>query len=239
MTGWFVVSVVKRRNDIADVAWGLGFVMLAWLAFYLGGYSARSLVVNGLVSVWGLRLAWHIFLRNRRKKEDYRYKKWEGAGWPAYVRSFVQVFVLQGVLMLLVVSPVIYVNLLTDSGWRLLDWVGVMVWLVGFGFEVVADWQLKKFLADKGNRGKIMREGLWGYSRHPNYFGEVVMWWGLFVVALSVPGGLVTVVGPMMITYLILFVSGIPLLEKKYEGRKDFEEYKKVTSVFIPWFPKK
>ena len=239
MTGWFVVSIIKRRNDIADVAWGLGFVMLAWLAFYLGGFSARSLVVNGLVSVWGLRLAWHIFLRNSKKKEDYRYKKWGGVGWLAYVRSFVQVFLLQGALMLVIASPVVYVNLSANSGWGLLDWVGLVVWLIGFSFEVVADWQLKKFLEDKNNEGKIVRDGLWRYSRHPNYFGEVVMWWGLLVMALPIPGGWVTMVGPMMITYLILFVSGVPLLEEKYEGREDFEEYKRVTSVFIPWFPKK
>lgn len=239
MTGWFVVSIIKRRNDIADVAWGLGFVMLAWLAFYLGGYSVRSLVVNGLVSMWGLRLAWHIFSRNRKKKEDYRYKKWGGVGWLAYVRSFVQVFLLQGALMLVIASPVVYVNLSANSGWGLLDWVGLVVWLIGFSFEVVADWQLKKFLEDKNNKGKIVRDGLWRYSRHPNYFGEVVMWWGLLVMALPIPGGWVTMVGPVMITYLILFVSGVPLLEEKYEGRKDFEEYKRVTSVFIPWFPKK
>lgn len=239
MTGWFAVSVIKRRNDIADVAWGLGFVMLAWLAFYLGGFSVRSLVVNGLVSVWGLRLAWHIFSRNRKKKEDYRYKKWKGVGWLAYVRSFVQVFMLQGALMLVIAAPVVYVNLSANSGWGLLDWIGLVVWLIGFSFEVVADWQLKKFLEDENNKGKIVREGLWRYSRHPNYFGEVVMWWGLLVMALSIPGGWVTMVGPVMITYLILFVSGVPLLEKKYEGREDFEEYKRVTSVFIPWFPKK
>lgn len=241
MTAWFVVAVIIRRNDVADIAWGQGFVLLAWISYSISPIKTPSgLVINILITIWGLRLAWHIFQRNRRKTEDERYAVWrrEWGKW-FYVRSYVQVFILQGIFLYLIAIPMFYHHLVaTRQTFTMVDGLGFMVWVFGFCFESVADSQLKRFVSRKENKGHIMTSGLWRYSRHPNYFGEVMQWWGIFLYAVGLPGGFITVIGPLTITCLILFVSGVPLLEKKYAGRSDFEKYKKETSVFIPLPPK-
>lgn len=239
MTLWFIVSVIKKRNDVADIAWGLGFLLLAWFSFYLSGYSFKGLLVDGLVTVWGLRLAWHIYNRNKNKPEDPRYLEWRKTWKNFYFRSFLQVFMLQGIFLFIISLPVIYINHSVSRGFGILDIIGLLVWGVGFYFESTGDGQLKEFISNPNNKGKLMDRGLWKYSRHPNYFGEVTQWWGIFLIALSIPGSIFTIFGPLTITILILFVSGIPLLENKYAGRPDFEEYKKRTSVFIPLPPRK
>jgi steroid 5-alpha reductase family enzyme len=134
------------------------------------------------------------------------------------------------------VLPVLFINLGTGGPLGFFDLVGFLVWITGFYFESTGDAQLARFVRDPINKGKIMQSGLWKYTRHPNYFGEVTQWWGIFIISLSVPFGIFTIIGPLTITYLILFVSGVPMLEKKYAGRADFEAYKKRTSVFFPWF---
>jgi steroid 5-alpha reductase family enzyme len=240
MTTWFLISMVKKRNDIADIAWGLGFVLLAWISFFLSqDYPFRGLVVNTLVSIWGLRLAWHIYKRNKGKQEDYRYLAWrkEWGKW-FVIRSYLQVYILQGLFLFLIIQPILFINKNIEAI-GLLDIFGVLVWLIGFYFESVGDRQLKQFVSNPVNKGKIMDRGLWRYTRHPNYFGEVVLWWGVWILALSIPNGFLTIIGPITITILILFVSGIPMLEKKYAGRPDFEAYKKRTSVFFPLPPKR
>jgi len=239
MTFWFIVSIIKKRNDIADIAWGLGFVLMAWLSFYLSDYSFKALLVNGLVTVWGLRLALHIYYRNKNKPEDSRYLEWRKTWKNFYLRSFLQVFLLQGIFLFLISFPVMFINHAVSNSFGVLEIIGFLVWGLGFYFESVGDKQLKEFISNHANKGKLMDRGLWQYSRHPNYFGEVTQWWGIFTIALSIPGSLLTIIGPLTITILILFISGIPLLEKKYAGRPDWEEYKKKTSVFIPLPPKK
>ncbi len=248
MTGWFVLSILKKRNDVADVAWGLGFVLLAWGGLFASGsISERAVIVLLLVSVWGVRLAWHIARRHRGKPEDFRYAKWrtEWGKW-FLLRSFGQVYLLQGFLLFLVSTPVLLImwsggeSLLRGTGYPLgiLDGVGLVIWLVGFFFESVGDKQLALFLRDETNKGKLMQSGLWRYTRHPNYFGEVMQWWGIFIMALSVPFGWLGVVGPLTITFLILKVSGVPLLEQKMAEHPDFAAYKAQTSLFFPWPPK-
>ncbi|NQV90557.1 DUF1295 domain-containing protein [Candidatus Uhrbacteria bacterium] len=236
MTLWFFVSLIRKRNDVADVAWGLGFVLMTWVSFILSDDSSlRGLLTGALVSIWGLRLAWHIHARNKGKQEDYRYLAWrkQWGKW-FYVRSYFQVFLLQGVLLFVIILPVLLINMRSGPGLGWLDAVGIAVWLFGFYFEAVGDAQLRRFLKNPTNKGKLMQEGLWAYTRHPNYFGEVTQWWGIWIVALSVPSGLLGVLGPITITFLIVKVSGIPMLEKKMEEHPDFAEYKKRTSVFIP-----
>jgi len=239
MTFWFIVSLLKKRNDIADIAWGLGFVLLSWSGSLMSGLNLRSLMVNLLVTVWGLRLAWHIYRRNQNKPEDYRYQAWRKEWKFFYLRSYLQIYLLQGLLLYLIVSPVLFINHSVFFSFRYLDILGLIIWMIGFYFESAGDKQLKQFISNPANKGKLMDQGLWRYSRHPNYFGEVAQWWGIFIIALSIPSGLITIISPVTITVLILFVSGIPLLEKKYSGRKDFEEYKKRTSIFIPLPPKR
>ena len=240
MSLWFIVSLIKKRNDVADIAWGLGFVLLAWVSYLISHDSGiRGLLMDVLVSVWGLRLAWHIYTRNKGKKEDYRYLLWrkEWGKW-FYLRSYAQVYLLQGILLFMIVLPVLLIYKNAGQALGFLDIAGVVVWLIGFFFESVGDAQLAKFISNSTNKGKLMQAGLWRYTRHPNYFVEVTQWWGIWLIALSTPNGIFGIIGPITITMLILFVSGVPLLEKKYTGRADFEEYKKRTSIFIPLPPK-
>lgn len=175
MSLWFLISVVKKRNDVADVAWGLGFILLTWSSFFLfASFSLRGLIASILVSIWGSRLAWHIHRRNRNKKEDYRYLAWRQEwGRFFYIRSYFQVYLLQGALLYLIIVPVLLINSNAGSSFNVIDSLGILVWLLGFFFEAVGDAQLARFLQDPANRGKIMQSGLWRYSRHPNYFGEV------------------------------------------------------------------
>lgn len=239
MSLWFVVSVVKKRNDVADVAWGLGFVLLAWTSFFLSGFGVVSFLVNILITIWGGRLAWHIYKRNKNKPEDKRYQDWRKKWKNFYIRSYIQIFILQGILLYLIVLPAIFINLNSLNELGLVQIIGILIWMVGFYFESTGDRQLKDFISNPVNKGKIMDQGLWRYTRHPNYFGEVTLWWGIFIIALSIPNAWVMIIGPLTITILILFVSGIPLLEKKYAGRSDFEAYKKRTSIFFPLPAKK
>jgi steroid 5-alpha reductase family enzyme len=241
MTGWFLLALWRRRNDLADIAWGGGFIAAALTAVFLQtGLGSRARLVVLLVILWGLRLAVHIGLRNLGKGEDERYRKWReewGRHW--LLRSYLQVFLLQGFLLYLISLPVIWTILAKPSPWSGLDALGLAVWIVGFVFEAVGDFQLARFKKDPAHRGKIIQTGLWRYSRHPNYFGEVTLWWGIYLLALSAPGGWMTIIGPLTITFLILKVSGIPLLEKKYVNNAAFQEYARRTSAFFPLPPRK
>ncbi len=241
MTSFFVVSLIKKRNDVADIAWGLGFVMLSWISFFVSPEPAvRNIIVSVLVSIWGFRLAGHIYIRNRGKKEDYRYLEWrEKWGSWFYLRSYFQVYILQGLLLYLIVLPVLFINKESGSGLGVLDFIGIFVWSIGFFFESVGDAQLASFLKNPKNRGKLMREGLWKYTRHPNYFGEALLWWGVWIIAFSATESFWLVISPMIITLLVLKVSGVTMLEKKMIEHPDFADYKKKTSVFIPLPPKK
>ncbi len=231
---WYGIGCALRRNDVADIAWGLGFVIMSWFAYSQSDHAARGLLVNTLVTIWGIRLAWHIAKRNWNKPEDHRYAAWRQTWTFFYLRSLFQIFLLQGVFLYVILFPVLFIHASRPAELRVIDAAAVVIWICGFLFESIADRQLKDFLANPAHKGKIMDQGLWAYSRHPNYFGEVVQWWAIFLLALPVPGGSVTVIGPLLITFLILFVSGVPMLERKYAGRADFEAYKKRTSMFLP-----
>ncbi|MCJ7679308.1 MAG: DUF1295 domain-containing protein, partial [Candidatus Aminicenantes bacterium] len=171
---------------------------------------------------------------------DFRYAKWrkEWGRW-FVLRSYFQVFILQGVLMGIIALPILLVNASMKPGLTWLDGLGVAVWVIGFCFETMGDLQLARFKKNPSNKGKIMTSGLWRYTRHPNYFGESAMWWGIFLITLSVPGGWVGVVSPVLITFILLFVSGVRMLEKKYGDNPEFQAYAERTSVFIPFPPKK
>ncbi|MBU1094482.1 MAG: DUF1295 domain-containing protein [Firmicutes bacterium] len=244
---FFVIAQIKKNNGLADMAWGLGFVVVALTGLiYTGIYTLPAVVVTGLVMIWGFRLFFFIGLRNWNKPEDFRYvdmrKKWK-TNIP--LKAFLKVFMLQGILLYIISLPIQLVNLNAtplsmNSSYTVLI-LGVILWLFGFYFEAVGDSQLKAFKKDPQNKGKILQTGLWKFTRHPNYFGEAVMWWAIFVVSIS--GfeliNLAGIVGPILITYLLLFVSGVPLLEKKYKDNALFQEYAKKTSIFIPMPPKK
>jgi len=243
MIAVWALSVVIKNAGIADTFWGLGFVLVAWITF-LGaeGYLGRRLLITLLVTAWGLRLAIHISLRSWGKGEDRRYQAWRRQyGEKFWWVSLFTVFLLQGAL-LWVISLVAQVGQWSPKPDRLvwIDGAGFLVWAVGFFFEAVADRQLAAFKANPANRGRVMAQGLWRYSRHPNYFGECLMWWGIFLVTLATPRSLWSIVSPLTITFLLLKVSGVTLLERTIvETRPDYREYQERTSAFIPWFPKR
>lgn len=239
MSAWFLISLVLRRSDVADIAWGLGFVLLAWV-LYLYYPSVQLSAVVIMITIWGVRLSVHILARNSKKSEDSRYQKWR-KDWGRWFapRSFLQIFVLQGLLLILIAAPALG---LAHAGGDTLHWInllGVFIWSIGFFFEAVSDYELSQFMKNPKNKGRLMTEGLRAYSRHPNYFGEVMLWWGIWLVAFGSNAFFWTIIGPLTITFLILKVSGVPMLEKKYQGNSEFERYKRSTSIFIPLPPKK
>lgn len=236
---FFIVGTIIKNNSIVDIGWGFGIVLTAWLLFFFSkDYTIGKIIVNTMVSLWGLRLFYHILKRNLFKAEDFRYQKWR-KDWGKYVvpRAFLQVYMLQGLFMFIVGFAANYANVygINFSWWML---IGVVVFLIGYYFEAVGDAQLKKHVNNPENKGKLIQTGLWKHTRHPNYFGEAVLWWGVFLVILIGGAPWYLVVSPIAITLLIRFVSGVPLLEKrmvKYEG---WEEYAKKTSIFIPFLKK-
>lgn len=241
-TSVFAIAQSKKNNGLIDIAWGMGFVVAAITSLVISKeINTRGLLVTALILLWGLRLSFHLFKRNWNKPEDYRYKamreRWGDSN--PYVTSYIRVFMPQLILLFIIVQPVLRVNLKNGGSLGLLDAVGLLIWIFGYFFEVVGDWQLKQFISNPENKGRLMKSGLWKYSRHPNYFGEATMWWGIFIIAMSVPGSVFTVISPIVITYLLLFVSGVPLLEKKYENHPEFKEYAEKTSIFFPLPPKK
>ncbi len=239
---FFLVGTLIKNNSIVDMGWGIGFVILAWFTtLRSGNLGGANLLITILISIWGVRLFYHIMKRNLGKEEDFRYAKWreEWGKW-VVLRAFFQVYMLQGVFMFIVALPVILINTRdTPGGISLFALIGLGIWIIGFFFESVGDYQLKKFKENPKNKGKIMSSGLWKYTRHPNYFGEATMWWGLAIISVSAGGSPAVFVSPIVITYLLLFVSGVPMLEKSFDKRPGYQEYKEVTPKFFPWFPKK
>ncbi len=243
LTILWAVSLVLRDASIVDVFWGTGFVFVAWTAYALAdGSQDRALLLALLVTAWGLRLTAHLAHRNLGKGEDYRYaemRRRHGDGWP--LRSLFVVFWLQGALIWVVSLPVQAAMAdPTPAGLGLLDWVGTAVWAVGLAFEAVGDWQLSRFKADPANRGKVMDRGLWRYTRHPNYFGDFCVWWGIWLVALAAGSTWWTVVGPAVMSVLLIRVSGIALLERSLSRRrKGYADYVARTSAFFPRPPRR
>jgi len=237
---WFAAAVYKKRNDIADIAWGIGYIIICGYLFFCYPATPVSRLLFLLVTAWGVRLSLHIYTRNKNKTEDFRYRAWREAwGRSFYIRSYLQVFLLQGLFLIIIISPVIHAALVAPATWNIFTWAGLFCWLVGFYFQAVADWQLSVFIRHKKTPGTIMQTGLWKYSRHPNYFGEILMWWAIFIITIPLPNSIFFIIGPLTISLLIVFVSGVPMLEKKYKGNPAFEAYKKRTSVLIPMPPRK
>lgn len=235
----WLVSLRLGDASIVDIFWGIGFAIASWTAHVVGGVdSARGWLVCGMVTVWGLRLAAHLARRNLGHGEDRRYRAMrEKHGGRFPLVSLGTVFVFQAVLLWVVSWPAQFVHVSggrSSIGW--LDALGMFMWAVGLAFEWVADVQLARFKASPANRRAVMDLGLWRYSRHPNYFGNFLLWWGIGVMALAA-GGWWTLAGPALLTFLLLRVSGVSLLESTItERRPGYREYMRRTSAFVPWF---
>jgi steroid 5-alpha reductase family enzyme len=238
----WLVSLVLRNSSIVDIFWGCGFVISAWVYYGISseGAMGRKILLVTLVTIWGLRLSLHVLRRNWGKGEDFRYQKWrqeKGENWWWF--SFLQVFMLQGLLMWIISIPLLSAQYsASPAGLTVLDVLGALFWCFGFFFEAVGDWQLARFKSDPNNKGKLMNRGVWRYTRHPNYFGDSAQWWGYFCLAASA-GGWWTIFSPIIMTILLVRVSGVALLEKTLETRPGYREYIENTSAFIPWFPRK
>jgi steroid 5-alpha reductase family enzyme len=243
MTILWIASLILRNSSIVDIFWGAGFVLAHWIYFALtpDGFSGRKWLLSILVTIWGLRLSLYILWRNWGKGEDFRYRKWrEEAGGEWWWRSFFKVFLLQGFLLWIISAPLLAAQIsATPAKLTFLDYVAVALWAIGFFFEAVGDLQMARFKANPANKGKVMDTGLWRYTRHPNYFGEATMWWAYYLVAAAA-GGFFTIFSPILMTILLLRVSGVALLEKSLkETKPKYKEYVENTSAFIPWFPRK
>jgi steroid 5-alpha reductase family enzyme len=236
-TALWLVSLLLRDASIVDIFWGPGFILVG--AFYAitisGAPSPRGILVFGLVTIWGLRLALHIGIRNAGAGEDFRYRKWrDEAGTSFWWISLFKVFLLQALVLWIVSSPLLLAQLGNGESVTILDVLGVALWGFGFLFEAVADWQLQRFKKNPATSGNVMRSGLWSVSRHPNYFGEAVLWWGLALLALP-GGGWLSFLGPLMITFLLLKVSGVSMLDTAMvERRPNYADYIATTPAFVP-----
>jgi steroid 5-alpha reductase family enzyme len=243
MTILWIISVLIKNSSIADLFWGFGFVLSAWFYFLnTDGLIIRKVILASLVTVWGLRLTVYLTLRNRGKGEDFRYREFrkkygENRFWWI---SFFQTFLLQGTLLWLISAPLLGAQFYgQDRSLNILDYTGIGFWILGFIFEAGGDYQLSKFRSDDGNKGKVLDKGFWKYTRHPNYFGDSAVWWGYGLICLAT-GSFFPVLGSVLMTALIIKISGVALLEKSLKEHKlQYKEYIRRTSSFIPWFRKK
>ncbi|HUT81866.1 MAG TPA: DUF1295 domain-containing protein [Candidatus Bathyarchaeia archaeon] len=258
----FFVAIIVKNNSIIDICWSLNFILATIISFIWTLAQNRvisigQIVLTSLVLIWGLRLSYHIAKRNIGKGEDKRYKeRREAWGKNFYVKTFFLIFMLQALWATIIISPVAVSNAVDFSGLTF-NWIyadkslseiiplilGGLIWILGFYFEAIGDRQLKKFVRNPENKGKVIEVGLWKYTRHPNYFGEITMAWGLFIIAITFALGdwyiWFTIIGPLMYTLLIRFVTGVPEVEKHLITKPGYEEYMKRTSVLIPFPPKK
>jgi steroid 5-alpha reductase family enzyme len=241
LTMIWVISLIVKDASIVDSFWGLGFVILTWFYHFkiTDNQNFRSLVLCIMTTIWGVRLALHIFTRNHGNGEDYRYQEMRKQhGKSFWWASYLRVFILQGLLLWIIAVPLLIGQTDTENNLQLFDYLGIMFWLIGFLCEAVGDWQLMQFKKNPMNKGKVMDKGLWKYTRHPNYFGDALLWWGYFLFTFSVEGYW-TIFSPILMTFLLMKVSGVALLEQKLsETKPKYKEYTEKTSAFFPMISK-
>ena len=242
MLGTWVLSLILKNASIVDIVWGLGFVVVAWVVrLSTNGNNARQSLLTAMTTIWGLRLASYLFWRNHGNGEDFRYRAMRRHYGPRFgLISLATVFGLQGVLMFVVSLPVQLGQVPLTPKVGALAYVGIASWIVGLFFETIGDAQLAKFKANPASKGKVMNTGLWRYTRHPNYFGDACVWWGIALVAAETGRGAIGLIGAVAMTILLRRVSGVTLLEKSLVKRREgYTEYVATTSAFIPRPPKK
>lgn len=242
MVGMWLLSVVLKNASIVDIFWGLGFVIVAWTcALRVDDLTSVGQLLVVLVSLWGLRLSSYLWIRNHGKPEDFRYVAMRKHYGPKFVYiSLVTVFLLQGLIMMVVSLPVQLGIADSSATFTALSITGTVIFAIGIFFEAVGDWQLAAFKRDQSNAGKVMQTGLWKYTRHPNYFGDACVWWGIGIIALGARWGWVGLFGSLLMNVFLVRVSGVPMLERSMSKRRPgYEEYKMRTSSFFPRPPKK
>lgn len=254
----FIVGTIKKNNGIMDIFYGPGYFIVTFTSFITNlilteTTSLQKIVVTILVLIWAIRLASYVYIRNYGKPEDYRYvamrERWKTN---IVLKSLLRIYLFQGLVIFIVDIPSWFVIIseppsvlegaIATGGqyfYIITLLSGTFIWVVGFLFETIGDWSLYHFLQNPENKGRVMDKGVWKYTQHPNYFGEVTQWWGLYVIAIGVPFGFITFFGPAYITFMIIKVSGVRLLDKRFEGNNEYAAYKRRTPKFFPWLPKK
>lgn len=241
MTIWYDIARIKNNLGLVDLAWGLTFVVITWSQYYLNKPTSWiPLIIAFFVTIWGGRLFIHLAIRNWNKPEDFRYtnmrQRWTSAPW---LTAFIKVFLFQGFLAFIIALP-LQVSMMMQYEETLFTYVlfgiGALFFIFGFIFESVSDAQLKAFKNNPKNKGNVMTSGLWSLTRHPNYFGDFLVWWGFFFIAISSLDFLMLwiIVGPLIMSYLLRFVSGVPLLEKRYADNEAYQAYASKTPIFFP-----
>lgn len=242
MVALWLTSLVKRDVSIVDPWWSIGCLVVAVRTALASGLTPGRLLLLTLVTLWALRLFCYLLWRGWGEPEDPRYQAFRERYGPERYRwlSLFQVFMLQGVLILIVSAPLqVALTAPTPDPIRWNDGLGLALFALGFGFEVLGDWQLARFKSDPANRGRVLDRGVWRLTRHPNYFGEATLWWGLWLCAVDAPGGIVSVFAPALMTFLLLRVSGVPMLEEQLKKTKPaYAEYIRRTSAFFPRPPR-
>lgn len=236
----WLLSLIRRHVSIIDLFWGLGFVLIAWLTYFRSDAdSSLGLVIASMVTLWGVRLSGYLTWRNWGQPEDRRYGEMRGKHGARFpLVSLLTVFGLQAVLTWIISLP-LQLGIPEVSELSALRLLGIGLWLVGLSFESVGDLQLARFKADPANRGKVMNQGLWRYTRHPNYFGDCVVWWGFYLSTVQPSSWWLTLLGPLLMSFLLMRVSGVTLLEKSLSSRLEgYEAYVTRTSAFMPWPPR-
>ena len=235
-------ALFLRKNDLADVLWGPAFPLCIFSSLYFcsiqfSSLDARKWIALGLLSAWAVRLFLYVGSRNlAHRQEDVRYNNWRKQWGKTWLwRSYLQVFVLQALILYVFLIPALHIFSNPNRPLGFFSFLGLAFWAIGFFFEAVGDEQLRRFKAEPENKGKLMTSGLWSLSRHPNYFGEILLWWGFWLIAMEVPGSLWTIIGPLGVNYLVLYVSGVSMLEDLMRKRPGFAEYEKSVPKFFPW----
>ncbi len=236
-------SIVIKNVSIVDIFWGFGFVAVnAFYVFMSGEMTPRKILILLLVAIWGLRLTIYLAIRNIGKGEDYRYQEFRrNYGAERYWWfSYFQTFLLQGALIMIVSLPLLGISASKQSGnLNLFDYIGILIWIIGFTFEAGGDLQMAYFKRNPENKGKVLNTGFWKYTRHPNYFGDSVVWWAFALFSIAA-GGYWQIIGSIVMTFLLVKVSGVAMLEKTLRiSKPQYQEYIRKTSSFFPWFPKK
>jgi steroid 5-alpha reductase family enzyme len=237
----FIIAQIEKNNSIVDIGWGIGFILIALMLMLTSNrIHIKDLILFSMISLWGLRLTFHIYYRSRGKGEDFRYANWRKEwGKNAAIIAFFKVFMLQGIIMLIIAYPIMVIFNSFNDHLTGINFLGLSIFLFGLLFESIGDYQLTIFKKNPANKRKIIISGLWKLTRHPNYFGEVVLWWGIGIYTIGSDLYLSAFISPLTLNLLLLYVSGIPMLEKKYAGNTEWENYKKITPAFFPFIGRK
>ena len=241
MCSLFVIAQRLKNNGIVDIGWPFGYVIIAVSSLLITQqFTVTTILTTLLISLWGVRLGVYLWIRAYRKPEDFRYanfrKQW---GKNVVIISFFRVFMLQGTIMLVIAYPLVVsaVNGVSNEI-TLFSILGLLVWIIGYFFQVVGDTQLATFKKQRQSKEDVLQTGLWAYTRHPNYFGEATMWWGLALIVLPLQQGYIALITAFIMNVFLVKISGVPFLDRRYANNMTYQQYKKQTNRFIPWFPK-